>query len=161
MALLLYEDKTKYDLWVKILLAFAPALLVALGFLIYYGVLPTETEEEARESFITLLASTAFVLVLFWLILPRKYQILQEKLRIVLGGPFSFHIPFETIETAKHLSGAKAAAFWGLNFSPALKNIVGINRKKGMNVTISPSNPSLFLENLDKALTDWKRIRGA
>jgi len=158
MALVLYEDKTKYDLWGKIILAFAPALLIVLGLLTYYGVLPTETEEEDT---IGLFASTAFVLVLFWLILPRKYQILEEKLRIVLGGPFSFHIPFETIETAKHLSGAKAATFWGVNFSPTLKNIVGIKRKKGMNVTISPSNPSLFLENLDKAMTDWKRIRGA
>jgi hypothetical protein len=129
--------------------------------LIYYGVLPTETEEEAQESLITLLVSTASILVLFWLILPRKYQILEEKLRIVLGGPFSFHIPFETIEAAKQLSVAKSATFWGLNFSPTLKNIVGIKRKKGMNVTISPSNPGLFLENLDKAITDWKRIRGA
>jgi len=158
MGLVLYEDKTKYDLWGKIILAFAPALLIVLGLLTYYGVLPTETE---KEDTICLFACAAFVLVLFWLILPRKYQILEEKLRIVLGGPFSFHIPFETIEAAKHISGAKAAIFWGLNFSPVLKNIVGIKRKKGMNVTISPSNPSLFLENLDKALTDWKRIRGA
>jgi hypothetical protein len=161
MELVFYEDKTKYDLWGKIILAFAPALLIVLGLLTYCGVLPTETEEEARGSLIILFASAAFVLVLLWLILPRKYQILEEKLRIVLGGPFSFHIPFQTIEAAKHLSGAKAATFWGLNFSPVLKNVVGIKRKKGMNVTISPSNPGLFLENLDKALTDWKGIRGA
>ena len=158
MELVLYEDKTKYDLWGKIILAFAPALLIVLGLLTYCGVLPTETQ---KEDPIGLFASAAFVLVLFWLILPRKYQILEEKLRIVLGGPFSFRIPFETIEAAKHLSGAKAATFWGLNFSPVLKNVVGIKRKKGMNVTISPSNPGLFLENLDKALTDWKGIRGA
>jgi hypothetical protein len=161
MELVLYEVKAKYDLWVKILLAFVPALLIALGLLIYYGVLPTETDEEARESLIILFASTAFVLALFWVILPRKYQILQEKLKIVLGRPFSLNIPFDTIKTVKDISIAKASTYFGLKFSTSLKNTVEIIRKRGMNVIVSPSNRDLFLENLDKALADWRKSHSA
>jgi len=34
---------------------------------------------------------------------------------------------------------------------------VQIIRKKGWNVNITPNDPDLFLENLNKALADWRR----
>lgn len=93
MKLVIYEDSPKYDLWVKMLLGLAPVVLLVLGLLIYYGVLPNETEAEARRAPIILFACIAFVLLLYWAILPRRYQILEDRLKIVLGGAFSFSFP--------------------------------------------------------------------
>lgn len=156
MRLTIYEDSPKYDLWVKMLLGLVPVVLLVLGLLISLGVLPTETEAEARRAPIILFACIAFVLLLYWTILPRRYQIMEDKLKIVLGGLFSFSIYFDDIDIARE---AKGFIHIGVGFATSV-NRLEIVRRKGMRVVISPRNQDLFVQNLNKALSDWRRNHG-
>ena len=104
---------------------------------------------------IGMFATTILMAAFYWAIFPRKYLILDSRIRIVLGGQFSFNIPFDNLETAREPEGPT----FGINFATAFlsKNAVEIVRKKGLNVNITPSNRELFLDNLNKALNDWRR----
>ena len=160
MKIVLYEDKPRYDLWLEAVVAFAPILCIVLGLLTYYGVLPAESEEETRTASIVLFAASAFVLLLFWAIFPRRYQILEDRIKIVLGRPFSFNIGFDTVKETRGAGGGKALAYSGLRFVTSTKSVVEIVRNRGMNVVISPSNRELFLEELNKAVANGRRSQG-
>ena len=155
MKLAIYEDSSKYDLWVKVLLGLAPAVILVMGILNYQGMLPNETEAEARTASLVLFASLAFILLLYWAILPRRFQILEDRIKVVLGGPFSFSIRFDGVKTARKTRGL---AHFGIDFATSV-NRVEIVRGRGMNVLLSPSNQELFLDNLNKALEDWRKER--
>jgi hypothetical protein len=122
--------------------------------------LPAESEEEARNASIVLFATAVFVLLLFWATFPRRYQIFTDRVKIVLGGPLSVNIKFDTIKEAREARGEKALGFWGLRFTTSTKDIMEIVRNKGMCVVISPGNRESFLKELNKAIADWKRSRG-
>lgn len=89
---------------------------------------------------------------------PTKYQIFNEKIRIVLGYVLHFDIPFSNIENV-------TAATWqdlcglNLNFinSYSSDDILQITRKHGAKIHITPGDRDQFLENLNKAVYDWKR----
>ena len=153
--MVVYEDSSRYDLWVKVLLGLAPVWLIVLGVLSYQGVLPGEAEAEAREASIVLFACLAFILLLYWAILPRKFQILEDRVKVVMGGPFSFSIRFDGVKTARKTTGL---AHFGIGFATSV-NRVEIVKGRGMNVLLSPSNQEQFVENLNKALNDWRKER--
>ena len=146
MESVIYEDSPHYDVWLKSLIVL-PVFFLLIG--IYY--LYTTDISSAVGLFATGLLMGA----IYWAVFPRKYQVLDSKLRIVLGGPFSFNIAFDTLESA----GKQEGVNFGLNFATTFmtEHIVEIKRKKGMTVNITPSNRDLFLENLNKAVLDWKR----
>ena len=144
---LLHEDRPYYDLWLKLILGGTLAFTLALGIIL----LPLDM----------LGAQIAFGVTLFdaWLfhaILPRRYQIFEDKIRIVLGYPFAFNINFSTIKEAKPASASKALAYWGIRFATSTKGVVEIIRHKGLNVVISPRNGETFLENLNQALGSFE-----
>jgi hypothetical protein len=107
------------------------------------------------EGAITLLAVTILVGVIYWAVFPRKYSIHSAGMKIILGGPFSFNVPFQNVESAIKPEGATI----GINFpgSFSSEHAVQIVRKKGMRVNITPSDRDLFIQNLNQALNDWKR----
>ncbi|MBM4446471.1 MAG: hypothetical protein FJ023_03850 [Chloroflexi bacterium] len=146
MDAVIYEDIPRYDVYLKAIMVL-PVFFIIAG--VYYLFI---AEVEAA---IGMFATTILMAALYWAILPRKYQILDSKFRIVLGGPFSFNIPFDNLETAAKPEGAT----FGINFATCFSNerTVQIIRKKGWNVNITPSDRDLFLENLKKALIDWRR----
>jgi hypothetical protein len=141
----IYEDSPHYDVWLKGIMVL-PAFFIIIG--LYY--LFTAQVESA----IGLFAATLLMGAIYWAVLPRKYQILDSKIRIVLGGQFSFKIPFATLETA----GVPEGVSLGINFATTFlsQHVVEIKRKKGMTVNITPTDRDLFLENLNKAMADWK-----
>jgi len=142
----IYEDNPHYDVWVK-------AIMVLPVFFIILGVYYLFTAQV--ESAIGLFATTLLMGAIYWVIFPRKYQILDSKIRIVLGGQFSFKVPFDNLETAGKPEGVSL----GLNFATTFlsQHAVEIKRKKGMKVNITPNDRDLFLENLNKAVYDWRR----
>jgi hypothetical protein len=142
----IYEDNPHYDVWLKGIMVL-PVFFILIG--LYY--LFTAQVESA----IGLFATGVLMGAIYWAVFPRKYQILDSKLRIVLGGQFSFNVPFDTLKTAGKPEGVSL----GINFATTFlsQHVVEIKRKKGMNVNITPSNRELFLENLNKAVYDWKR----
>jgi hypothetical protein len=110
------------------------------------------------EASISMFATAALMGAIYWAVFPRKYQILENRIRIVLGGPFHLDIPLDSVETAREPKGASL----GINFATCFssKNAVEIIKKRGMRVNITPSDRDLFLENLNKALYDWKGQEG-
>lgn len=141
---LIYEDTAQYDLWLKLILGGILALTLILGIVL----LPVDIVG-AWISF----GVTVFDALLFYAILPRRCQLFEDRLRIVLGWPFALNIPLATIKEAKSASGSKAFVYWGIRFATSAKSVVEIVRHKGLNVVISPANRDVFLENLNQALT--------
>ncbi len=144
---LLHEDPTHKDVWLKLILA-VPVILILGGALQF---LANNNTEDALAMF----GLDALIIIIFSIILPRKYLIFDDRVKIQFIRPLSLGIPFDTI---KKIGGAGAASF-GLNFPTSLSNshAVGIQRRKRMAVYITPDNRELFLEKLEKAINDWKK----
>ena len=144
MESLIYEDTPRYDVWLK-------AIMLLPLFFVLIGAFNLTSEP---GSAIGMFATAVLMSAIYWAVFPRKYRILESKVKIVLGGPFSFNIPFDTIETARAPKGASV----GLNFPSSFsgKNAVQIVRRKRLSVNITPSDREAFLENLDKALNNWR-----
>jgi hypothetical protein len=104
------------------------------------------------EGVLFLVCEGIFLALLFYFIMPRKLEIQQDKLRIVLGSPFAINIPLSTIKEAKKTSGTKAFVYSGVRFATSSKYVVEIVRNKGMSYVISPRNGELFLEQLNQAI---------
>src|SRR4030043_1552912 len=143
---IVYEEAPRYDSLLKAIMVL-PVFFIVFG--IYYLII---AEGEAA---IAMFATTLLMGIIYWAIFPRKYQILDSKFRIALGGPFSLNVPFDNLETARKPHGAT----FGINFPTCFSSerTVQIVRKKGWYVNITPNDPDLFLEKLNKALNDWRR----
>jgi len=140
--ILIYEDTPKYDLWLKLILGGVLALTFILGIIFIY---------QDTKAAIAMFGITLFDALLFKAILPRRYQIFEDRLKILLGGPFSINISFSNIREAKSASGSKALVYWGIRFATSTHHVVEIVRKKGLNLVISPRNDDMFLEQLNQA----------
>jgi hypothetical protein len=141
-----YEDTPRYDIYLKAIMVL-PVFFILMG--AYYLII-TQIEAATDMFALTLLMGATY-----WAIFPRKYTILDSRIKIALGGPFAFNIPFSNLETARAPEGAT----FGINFPTCFSNerTVQIIRKKGWYVNITPTDRELFLENLNKALQDWRR----
>lgn len=146
-AFLLYEDTPKVDVWFKLLIGGLVVLFVVMGIVLLF---------EGLEDALVMFGMAIFYALLFKLIMPQRFQIYSDRVRIVLGGPFAWNIPLQTIKEACLASGAKAFGYNGVRFATSLRGVVEIRRRKGCNVVISPSNREFFLEQLNKALQNAK-----
>ena len=143
---IVYEEAPRYDSLLKAIMVL-PVFFILMG---EYYLFIAEV-----EAAIAMFATTLLMAAIYWAIFPRKYQILDSKFRIALGGPFSLNVPFDNLETARKPEGAT----FGINFPTCFSSdrVVQIIRKKGWNVNITPNDPDLFLENLNKALSEWRK----
>ncbi len=144
---LIYEDRAQYDLWVKLILGSTLVLTLVLGLVF----LAFDT-----AGALVMFGVTVFDALLFNAILPRRYQIYQDRLRIVLGKPFAFNMSFSTIKEARPATGSVAFVYGGLRLATSLKSVVEIVRSKGLNVVMSPANRDAFLEQPTQALKDYR-----
>ena len=143
MNYLLYEDKPKYDTWLKILLGGIIALVIILGFI--------EVANDSGQA-LGVFGVAIFLIILFRLILPRRFQIQNDKLRIVLGGgPLAINIPFNDIKEVKPRTGIKAFIYVGIRFATSANYTIEIIRHRGLNIVISPTNDAEFMKQLDQA----------
>jgi len=142
MSALVYEDTPIYDRSLKIILAgiLGATFIVAIILI-----------REELEAALIMFGLTVFDALLFKAILPQRFQIFEDRLVIVLGGPFAIRIPVSNISDAKSVSGSKALIYWGIRFATSTRNVVEIVRKKGLNIVISPTNEDMFLEQLNQA----------
>lgn len=148
MALVLYEDTPRYSLPIKLVLIGEVSLFLFLAIWL--------VEHGQHQGALVSLGIGLFLAALFWAIFPRSYQVLEDRMRIVLGGPFSWDIPYRTIDAARVSTGW----FVGVSFSTALaRRHVEIVRSKGMNVAITPSHYTYFVESLNRALEEWRKRR--
>ena len=83
---------------------------------------------------------TVFDALLFYAILPKRYQIFQDKVKIVLGQPIAIDIPLSTIREARPAPGSRTFVYGGIRLATSSRNVVEIVRSKGLNIVISPAN---------------------
>jgi len=142
-SVLLYQDKPKYGLFLKLILIIPVILLASSIYLWSTG--------EAIGSLA--LVTEAFIIgLIFWFVLPREYQVHENHLRIVLGGPFSVKVGFQNIEAIRITS---RVAF-SINFVTRItKSYVEIAIKKGMSIAITPTDDKSFVEKANQALSQW------
>jgi hypothetical protein len=140
---LLYEDDPKIDIWMKLMFAGIVLLFLVLGLVLFF---------EDTEAAFTMFGVAVLDALIFKLVIPRRYQIYNDRIRIVLGGPFALNIALSTVKEVKAASGAKAFAYSGVRFATSSKNVVEITRTRGCNYVISPFNREVFLEQANRAL---------
>ncbi len=141
--ILLYQDKPEYGLPLKLVLII-PVAFVATSIYLW---LSGET-----SGGLALLIEAFVVGLIFWFAFPREYQLYEDHLRIVMGGPFSVKIGFQNIKTI----GITSRTSFTINFVTRItKNYIEIVKKKGLNIAITPTDNVLFVENANQAFKRW------
>jgi len=142
-SVLLYQDKPKYGLIMKLILVIPVVLPAASIYLWSTG--------DALGS-LALLTEAVMIGLIFWFVLPREYQVYENHLRIVLGGPFSVKVGFQNIETIRITSRMS----FNIHFTTTItRSYVEIAIKRGMNIAITPVDKESFVEKANLALSQW------
>jgi hypothetical protein len=163
MDLIIFEDRIKYDAWLKPVLVFPLILLIVLGILFYVDahysdLFPKESAQESKIASVVLFASTVFVLAVYWLFLPRKIYVAQEKIKLRFGG-FDWNIPYKTIISIKSAQGI--IVWLGHSFITSYGSQIEIIRKRRLKIRVSPCRRDQFLEYANKAYSDWMHVHGS
>jgi hypothetical protein len=144
--LVIFEDKPVYDKWNKYVLVGIIAIPLVVGIVL--------TAVDILGAAI-MFGVTVFDALLLWCILPKRFLVYEDRIKIVLGGPFSYTIPFLDIVEVKQATRDMAVIYWGMRLGTSLKFQVGIERKNGLSVLISPSMENAFIEQLNQARENY------
>lgn len=110
----------------------------------------------AASDSLGLLAVGLMIGVTYWLIFPREYQVYQDHLRIVLGGPFSVRVWFQNVRAVTITSRSSLS----VNFVTRItRTYVEIAKKKGISIVITPTAAESFVEEASRALGRWAETR--
>lgn len=161
--MILYETPVKYERWVKFVIALPAILLVVAGLVLSRivhipGVNPSGSGRELHIVSTVFFATAPFILFIYWLVLPTRISIHQDKMRVKFGR-FFWTIRFETIESVRAASGFPPA--FSHSSVTSYRNQVEIVRKSRMPVRLSPENRDEFLGHIHRALSEWKRAHEA
>ena len=147
-SILLYQDKPKYGLLLKLVLIIPIAFLVGSLYLWLSGDI---------SGSLALLPSAFTSGLIFWLVFPREYQAYEDHLRIVLGGPFSVKVGFQNVKAIRITSRTGLT----VNFVTRItKSYVEIVKKRGWSIAITPTVNESFVENANRALEQWLKTHG-
>jgi hypothetical protein len=145
-SLMLYQDQPVYGLFLKLIISIVPVAMLGGSIYLY-------STGESTGSLVLLIESVILSFI-FWCVFPRKYQVYEDHLRIVLGGPFSVKIGFGQIETTR-ITGKQNLT---VNFVTKMaKEYVEILKKQGMSIAITPGDYAMFVENANQALSQWTK----
>lgn len=142
MATMLYEAPSHYGRGMRLLfLAILLALVIPAIF----------TFDSDRESAFGMLGTVLLIAFIMWFVMPRRVRIMEDRVQVILGPPFTFTVPFATIKEASIPKGLSS----GINFCTAFTGVVKISRFRKMNINITPADPEVFLEQLGRALKSY------
>lgn len=159
MAGVLNKFSIKYSRGIKILFIFPVGFVVVLGAL-FYGVahytnwISIESAQDLDKAAIIMFSLALFILFFYWLFLPQKIYVLQDRIRIRFGR-FHWNIPFKKIDRVEIAKGVKSRKCH--NLITCLKVKIEIVVKKGKNIRISPAERDQFLGYVERAMYDWKQ----
>ncbi len=142
-----YEEKSKYDGWFIAVLA-VPVAIIAIT-AIYVGLI-------GSVNAYAILILDLFIILCLWLLMPRKFCIMNNGVRVFLGGGINFSIPFRKIKQVRKMEGVSI----GINFATSSKTALEIVISGGMNINIAPENRDLFVEHLNKTIDRWREHKG-
>lgn len=124
------------------------------------GLILAATQIEQEAIFFSIIGVTLFLMLITYNALrPTKYQIFNDRIRIVLGWVIHINIPFSNIEKITAATRNDLGVL-NLNFINSYSGdaILQITRKRGAKINITPWNRKLFMENLNKAMDEWRNI---
>jgi hypothetical protein len=146
-SLLLYQDEPTRSL-LKLIMLIVPAALLLVSIYLW--------SSGDSSGGLALLLEASFIGLIFWVVFPRKYQVYEDHLRIVLGEPFAVKIGFDRIMTVEVTSRTALT----VNFTTTItKTYVRIVKKQGLSIAITPTSNDLFVDNANRALSQWARTR--
>jgi hypothetical protein len=144
---IVFQDIPVYDPVTKYSIAGIIVLTIIAGIvLLWFDVLGA----------IIMFAVTGLDALIFWSVLPRRFLVYEDRLKIVLGWPFSINIPLNDIKQVRIADRDMASVYLGMRFITSSKNLVEIERIGGLSVLFSPSQSSTFVENLEQARSQYK-----
>jgi hypothetical protein len=147
-SLLLYQDDPAYGLLLKLIVVIVPGGLLVTSIYLWFSGEDTGGLVMLSEAF--------FIGLVFWIVFPRKYQVYDDHLRIVLGGPFAVKIGFDRI-TAIEVTNRMGLT---INFVTRFTwTYVRIMKRNGLDIAITPKSNELFADNANRALSEWARIK--
>lgn len=140
-SLLVYQDVPAYGLLVKLFIVIIPGGMLATSMYLW-------SISETSDG-LALLIEAVIIGFIFWVVFPRRYQVYEDHVRIVLGGPLSVKVGFDKIKTI----GITSKQTLSVNFVTKLtKSYVEIAKKKALPIAITPGDNDLFVENANRAL---------
>jgi hypothetical protein len=112
---------------------------------------------------LVLLLPMMVIAVLVWAILPRSFEVYDDRLVIVFPA-WRWDIGLETIEGVKDARWFQPYAFSGVRFASAPAKAVELRRRdsnlfKRPNIIVSPDDRDLFVTELNAALNRYQRSR--
>jgi len=141
----LYEDKPEYGLILKLILVLPAGLIAASIYLWSTG---------DASGGIALLVEALIIGLAFWFLFPRQYQVYEDHLRVVLGGPFSVKVGFQNVQAIRITSRLSLS----VNFVTKItKSCVEIVKKKGVSIAITPTVAESFVEEANRAMDRWAK----
>lgn len=147
LEILIFDDQPSYGWALKAILLVPLVVLLAEAIILM--------PQGFDPVYLVLLATLVFLLVLFWCVLPRRYLIMDDRLRIDLGWPFGFNLFFRNLSEIRRDSGGwRATVNWVTSLDPS--RALRIVPRSGMSIMITPNRRDLFADKLEKALAAWR-----
>jgi hypothetical protein len=144
--LLLHEDYAASGAILRLILLGAPLLMLIGAVALWYS--------SQRAGAFVMALEAAFLGLVFSLIVPRKYQVYEDHIRVVFGGPFYYRISFEKI---KSIEATSESGFTMNLTSTVARSYVRISRNRGIALAITPRSNEVFAHSANDALTQWRR----
>jgi hypothetical protein len=140
---LLYEDMPRYDWWFKLMLGAILAITFVIGVvLLWYD--PTGA--------LGMFGVTVADALIFYFVMPKRYQLYDDKVRIVLGWPFGMDIRLSDVKEVRPSGASDNLAMRRLKFATSSRTATEIFRSNGWSVVISPSDREAFIRRVNEAL---------
>lgn len=140
---LLYEDMPRYDWWFKLMLGAILLITLVIGIvLLWYD----------TAGALGMFGVTAADALIFYFVMPKRYQIYDDKVKVVLGWPFGMDIRLSDIKEARPSKNSDSLGMRRLKFATSSRTATEIVRRNGWSVVISPSDREVFLQRLNEAL---------
>ncbi len=147
-SLLLHKEDAPYGWLLKIIMVLVPAALLGTGiYLLSIG----ET-----EGGLVVLAEILVFAVIFLAVFPRRYEVYDDHLRIVLGGPLGIDIGFDNIESIDVTTRTSLTMNFVTRFA---RTYVRIVRRRGLAIAITPRSNEEFVRYARQAMEEWQRTR--
>ena len=78
----------------------------------------------------------------------------KDRLRIVLGTPFSISLSLSAIRDIKPLATGGMLVYWGIKLATSARSTVEIIRESGLNIIISPTHPETLMEKFNEIVSN-------
>jgi hypothetical protein len=143
----IYQDTAKYDVLFKVIFVLPIVVII-------YALFADFRLGETTKYIV--IAVVAVIGLAFWLLMPRRFIILEDRLKIIQGLGLSFSVSFSNIEIARELN----RSVFNINLSTSKLTAIELVRKRGRNITFSPEDRDKFIKQLNRAVENWRASGG-